>query len=210
MDIAFALYPGMTALDFIGPYEMLSHVPGVTCHYLAARPGPVACDTGLQVTATTAFADLPRPDVIVVPGSGLWEQVLEREDALVAWLAAAHPTATWTTSVCTGSTLLAAAGILTGRPATTHWAVRDHLAGQGARVSTDRVVVDGDVITAAGVSAGLDMGLVVAARLWGDLRAQSIQLFVEYAPQPPFSAGSLETAPPEVLAELGRMMAADT
>lgn len=209
MDIAFALYPGMTLLDFIGPHETLAHHRDVTAHYLAARPGPVPADTGLAVTATGTFADLPRPDIIVVPGSGQWQRVLDDESELVAWLAAAHGTATWTTSVCTGSTLLAKAGILTGRPATTHWAVRDTLAGLGAKVSTDRVVVDGDVITAAGVSAGIDMGLALAAKLWGETTARAIQLLIEYAPEPPFDSGSFEGADPEVVAEVARMAAGD-
>ncbi|PRX97833.1 DJ-1/PfpI family protein [Allonocardiopsis opalescens] len=207
MDIAFALYRGMTTLDFAGPHEMLAHHPEVTAHYLAAAAGPVRTDTGLEVTATAAFGELPRPDVIVVPGSGEYERVLDDEKELVDWLAAAYPSATWTTSVCTGSTLLAKAGILAGRPATTHWAARGLLEGLGARVSTERVVIDGDVITAAGVSAGLDMGLTLAARLWGERTARAVQLLVEYAPEPPYDSGSLEGVDPEVLAELGRLTA---
>ncbi|MFC4562274.1 DJ-1/PfpI family protein [Nocardiopsis mangrovi] len=206
MDIAFALYPGMTLLDMTGPHEVLAHVPGVDCHYIAARTGPLACDTGFQVTATAAFADVPRPDVIVVPGSGEFARVLEDETELVDWLAAAHPSATWTTSVCTGSTLLAKAGILTGRAATTHWGARDLLGELGAEVSTDRVVVDGDVITAAGVSAGIDMGLTLAARLWGEETARAIQLFIEYAPEPPFTPVGAEDAGPEMVEALDRIL----
>ncbi|GAB3477465.1 DJ-1/PfpI family protein [Nocardiopsis coralliicola] len=202
MDIAFALYPGMTALDFAGPHEVLTHLPSVTSHYVAASAGEVECDSGLKVRAEEDFAAVPRPDVVVVPGSGQFEAVLEREAALIEWLAAVHPAATWTTSVCTGSTLLAAAGILRDRPATTHWGARQLLAGQGVRVVTDRVVVVGDVITAAGVSAGLDMALTLADRLWGEQTARALQLFLEYAPEPPFDSGSLETADPAVVDHL--------
>jgi transcriptional regulator GlxA family with amidase domain len=207
MEIAFALYPGMTALDFTGPHETLVHIPGITARYLAARPGPVRCDSGLEVTATGVFGDLPRPEVIVVPGSGQWRRVLEEEVDLVAWLAAAHPHTAWTTSVCTGSTLLAKAGILDGRPATTHWAAREDLRALGAEVSTDRVVIGDRVITAAGVSAGIDMGLTLVARLRDDDTARAVQLFIEYAPEPPFDSGTLETAPPSVVQRLTTLLA---
>ncbi|MBB4934467.1 transcriptional regulator GlxA family with amidase domain [Lipingzhangella halophila] len=206
MDIAFAMYPGMTVLDLTGPHEILAHHPEAAVHYLAATPGPVRCDSGMEVTATGTFGDVPSPDVIVVPGSSQWRRALEEQRELVAWLALAHPSASWTTSVCTGSTLLAKAGILSGRTATTHWGVRDVLGGLGAEVSTERVVVDGDVITAAGVSAGIDMGLVLAARLWGENTARAIQLFVEYAPEPPFDSGNPETAPPEMLDQVARLL----
>ncbi|GLW07206.1 glutamine amidotransferase [Microtetraspora sp. NBRC 13810] len=206
MDIAFALYTHMTALDLTGPHETLAHLAGVDAHYLAARPGPVRCDSGLQITATGVFADLPRPDVIVVPGSGRWREVLEEQGELVDWLAAAYPHTTWMTSVCTGSTLLAKAGILTGRPATTHWGAREDLRALGAEVSNARVVVDGNVITAAGVSAGIDMGLTLVSRLWDDEAAQAAQLFLEYAPEPPFESGNLETAPPNVVQRLGSLL----
>ncbi|GAA4062821.1 DJ-1/PfpI family protein [Actinomadura miaoliensis] len=199
MDAAFVLYDNMTALDLIGPYDAISAMPEVTPHFVAARPGPIRCDSGLVIQADTAFDELPRPEVIVVPGSSTWHAALDNEP-LLAWLATAHPTATWTTSVCTGSTLLAKAGVLTGRPATTHWLARDLLADLGAVVSTERVVVDGDVITAAGVSAGIDMALTLIAKLWDEHRAQLVQLMFEYDPRPPFDAGSPETAPPQVVA----------
>ncbi|GLZ11920.1 glutamine amidotransferase [Actinomadura sp. NBRC 104425] len=199
MDAAFVLYDNMTALDLIGPADAIAAMPEVTAHFVAARPGPVRCDSGLVIQADTAFDDLPRPDLVVVPGSSTWDAALDNEP-LLAWLAAAHPTAVRTASVCTGSTLLAKAGILTGRRATTHWLARDLLADLGAVVSTERVVVDGDVITAAGVSAGIDMALTLIADLWDADRAQLVQLMFEYAPRPPFDAGSPETAPPQVVA----------
>ena len=198
MDIAFVLYPDMTALDLVGPYDVLGHGPDVTPHFVAATPDPVRCDAGLLIAPTTTFADLRRADVIVVPG-GKPYGVLE-EGTVAAWLREVHPTATWTTSVCTGSTLLAAAGVLDGKRATTHWAVRDLLASMGVEVSTDRVVRDGSVITGAGVSAGIDMALTLAGILWGDVVAQGLQLAIEYDPEPPYDSGSVEKAAPEVAA----------
>ncbi|KAB2350897.1 DJ-1/PfpI family protein [Actinomadura rudentiformis] len=199
MDVAFVLYEKLTALDLVGPYDMLAPHPEVNAHFVGARRGPVRADSGLELNATSTFDDLPRPDVIVVPGSSQWTAVLEENDALVEWLASAHPNTTWTTSVCTGSTLLAKAGILAGRPATTHWLARELLEELGAVVSTERVVVDGKVMTAAGVSSGLDMGLTLTSRLFDDARAMLIQLLAEYDPQPPFDAGSVEKAPAEIV-----------
>ncbi|QFZ21751.1 DJ-1/PfpI family protein [Saccharothrix syringae] len=202
MDVVFVLYPGMTALDLVGPYEVLAPQPEVTARFAAATPDPVRCDAGLVLAPTTTFDEVDRADVLVVPGSGRWGEVLDA-DVVAPWLRRVHPTATWTTSVCSGSTLLASAGILDGRPATTHWAVRDELAALGAEVRTDRVVVDGSVITAAGVSAGIDMALTLVGLLWGDDRARFTQLLLEYDPRPPHRAGSPETAPP-ALVERGR------
>ncbi|MER5264236.1 DJ-1/PfpI family protein [Actinosynnema sp. NPDC002837] len=199
MDVAFVLYPRMTALDLVGPYEVLGHQPEVTAHFVAASLDPVVTDAGLTIVPTTTFAELDRADVIVVPGGGGWAEVLA-EGVVARWLRVAHPTATWTTSVCSGSTLLAQAGILDGRPATTHWALRDELAARGAVVSTERVVVDGSVVTGAGVSAGIDLALTLVGRIWGDERARFTQLVIEYDPQPPYEAGSPETAPPGLVA----------
>ena len=192
-------YDQMTALDLVGPYEVLSGHPKVTSHFVAERAGGLHCDNGLTLCADVAFNEAPDPDLIVVPGSSRWRSALENEE-LISWLAAAYPAATWTTSVCTGSTLLAKAGILAGRRATSHWVVRDALAAYGAVVSTQRVVVDGDVITYAGVSAGIDMALALAAALWGGASAEAIQLAFEYDPQPPLDSGVLERARPETVA----------
>lgn len=199
MDTVFVLYENMTALDLIGPYEVLAAHPAVTPHFAAARPGDVRCDNGLTLRADVSFAGAPDPDLIVVPGSSRWRAALA-DDELIGWLAAAHPAATWTASVCTGSTLLGRAGILTGRRATSHWAVRDTLAGYGAVPCAERVVIDGDVITGAGVSAGIDLALTLAATLWGDPVAQALQLALEYDPQPPFRSGTPEQAGPETVA----------
>ncbi|XVS67271.1 DJ-1/PfpI family protein [Actinosynnema sp. CA-299493] len=199
MDVAFVLYPKMTALDLVGPYEVLGHQPEVTSHFVAASLEPVTTDAGLTIVPTTTFAEPVRADVIVVPGGGGWAEVLA-EGVVAAWLRVAHPTATWTTSVCSGSTLLAQAGVLDGRPATTHWALRDELASLGAVVSTDRVVVDGSVVTGAGVSAGIDLALTLVGLIWGDERARFTQLLIEYDPEPPYRAGSPESAPAELVA----------
>ncbi|MEO5875923.1 MAG: DJ-1/PfpI family protein [Streptosporangiaceae bacterium] len=196
MDIAFVLYDGMTALDVIGPYEVLASHPDVTAHFVADRLGPVRCDSGAILHATRTFAELSAADVIVVGGSSRWRDALEHQE-MITWLADA--TATWKSSVCTGSTLLAEAGLLRGRPATTHWAVFDHLTGQGAIATHERVVQDAQVITAAGVSAGIDMALRLAAEIWDETTAKALQLGIEYDPEPPFDAGSPRTAPPEVV-----------
>jgi transcriptional regulator GlxA family with amidase domain len=200
VDAAFLLYDQMTALDLVGPYEILAGHPHVTPHFVASRVGSIRCDNGLTLQAGATFDGVPDPDLIVVPGSSHWRTALD-DDELISWLAAAHPAATWTTSVCTGSTLLAKAGILAGRRATSHWAVRETLAAHGAVVSAERVVVDGDVITCAEVSAGMDMGLMLAATLWGESTA-AIQLALEYDPQPPLDSGSPEKARPEIVARV--------
>ncbi|PKW19921.1 DJ-1/PfpI family protein [Saccharopolyspora spinosa] len=199
MDIAFALYDKFTALDLIGPYETLAGHPDVTPHFVAGDLSTVRCNSGLPIQPTTTFAELDRPDVVVVPGSPAWRAALD-DEALVSWLAAVHPSTTWTTSVCTGSLLLAKSGALAGKRATTHWTTREALAELGAEVATERVVFDGKVVTGAGVSAGIDMALSLAAELWGEDTAKMIQLMLEYDPQPPFDTGSPEKAGPALVA----------
>ena len=200
MQIAFLLYPGFTSLDAIGPYDVLSRMPGAEAVFVAERPGPVTNEVGsLSLVAERSLGDVHHPDVLVVPG-GLGNRELLENRSLLDWLRQAHAGTSWTTSVCTGSLLLAAAGILDGLPATTHWLARDLLASLGARPVPERVVVHGKVVTAAGVSAGIDMALLLAQRMLGDAAAQAIQLAIEYDPQPPFDAGSPEKAPPEVVA----------
>lgn len=209
MHVAFVLYDQMTALDLIGPYEALAGHPQVKPHFVAAQTGGVRCDNGLTVQADVDFDELPRPELIIVPGSSRWRRALD-DEALIAWLATASPAATWTVSVCSGATLLAKAGILAGRPATTHWAVRDVLAAHGAVFRDERVVIDGDVITCAGVSAGIDMALTLAARLWGEPTAKTIQLALEYDPQPPFDCGSPDKAPAEIVSTVRNLLRTGT
>jgi putative intracellular protease/amidase len=199
MDIAIPIFDRLTALDAVGPYEVLSRVPGATVTFVAERRGEHRDELGtLALVADAKLSDLPAPDVVVVPG-GFGTRSLLGGGPLLDWVRAAHATSRWTTSVCTGSLVLAAAGVLAGLEATTHWAAMDLLRRLGAVPVERRVVEQGKVITAAGVSAGIDMALTLAARLAGDKVAQAIQLGIEYDPQPPFTSGSLRTAPPEVV-----------
>ncbi|MEU8232978.1 DJ-1/PfpI family protein [Actinoplanes sp. NPDC048967] len=198
MHVAIPLYPRFTALDAVGPYTVLGFAPQVTVTFVAAAPGPVTDDLGsLTLSATAGYADLPHPEVIVVPGGPGTAEAMHDPD-LRAWLLAARPQ--WMTSVCSGSFVLATAGLLDGRRATSHWGWRDGLAAFGAQPVEQRVVTDGPVITAAGVSAGIDMALTLLARLRDDETAQAVQLAVEYDPDPPFSAGSPRSAPPGLAA----------
>ena len=205
MQIALALYPGFTALDIVGPFQTLVDVPGVETSFVAAAAGPVTDHTGrLTLVATDSFANVTAPDVIVVPG-GLVEPT-GADDPVVQWIRAVHPTTTWTTSVCTGSLFLATAGVLDGVDATGHWAAMDRLAALGACPTGARVVERGKVMTAAGVSAGIDMGLTLLGRMFGDDMARAIQLAIEYDPQPPFDAGAPSKVSPELLAFVGEIM----
>jgi putative intracellular protease/amidase len=199
VDIAIPIYDRFTALDAVGPYEVLSRLPEARVQFIAAEPGPYKTDNGmLTVVAEARLEDVPSPDVIVVPG-GLGTRALLEDERMLGWIRTAHETSSWTTSVCTGSLLLAAAGVLDGLEATTHWLELDLLGRLGANPTGRRVVEQGKVITAAGVSSGIDMALVLASRVAGDQFAQGIQLLIEYDPQPPFDAGSPEKAPREVV-----------
>ena len=207
MKIAIPLYTGFTALDAVGPYEVLSRLPGASVTWLAEQPGPVRTDNDmLALQADAAYEELPDPEIFVVPG-GYGTRALLDDERLLGWIRGAHETSQWTTSVCTGSLLLGAAGVLDGLEATSHWLELDTLEQFGARPSRSRVVEQGKVITAAGVSSGIDMGLALAARVAGPEVAQAIQLGIEYDPQPPFDAGAEHKAPPETV-ELLRALAA--
>ncbi|MCK2218106.1 DJ-1/PfpI family protein [Actinomadura sp. ATCC 31491] len=196
MHVAIPLYPRFTALDAVGPYTVLAFAPGCTVTFVAAEPGPVTDDRGsLALTATASYADLPAPDVVVVPG-GIGTFDVLADEALLGWIRRAHEHTSWTTSVCSGSLLLGAAGLLGGLRATTHWAVLDLLRQYGAEPVSERSVVQGKVVTAAGVSAGIDMALTLLAQARDEETAQTVQLAIEYDPQPPFDAGSPRTAPP--------------
>ena len=207
MRIAIPLYERFTALDAVGPYEVLSRLPGASVTWLAHEPGVVRTDNGmLGIEAQAAFEELPDPEIVLVPGGTGTNDFLD-DERLVGWIRRAHERSDWTTSVCTGSLLLGAAGVLDGLEATTHWLDMDHLEGHGARPTGRRVVEQGKVVTAAGVSSGIDMALVLAARIAGPEVAQAIQLGIEYDPQPPFDAGSTDKAPEEIV-ELVRGIAA--
>ncbi len=195
------LYDRFTALDIVGPYEALSRLPDAEVVFVAETAGPVRADTGfLAITADKALADVPGPDIVVVPGGpGTFAQI--ENETFLEWLRTADGTSTWTTSVCTGSLLLAAAGLLDGRRATTHWLTLDFLAQYGAEPTGERVVPDGKYVTAAGVSSGIDMGLTLVGRIAGDEHAQAVQLLTEYDPQPPYDAGSPQKAPAHLVEE---------
>ena len=202
MQIVILLYDQFTALDAIGPYEVLSRLSGAEAVFAAERPGPVRTDTGmLAVTADAALADVPRPDIVMVPG-GPGSEAQMGDGPVREWLLAADAASSWTTSVCTGSLILAAAGLLAGRRATSHWLALDRLTALGARPVEERVVIDGKYVTAAGVSAGIDMALALSGRIAGAAAAQAIQLMIEYDPQPPYTAGSPRSAPPDLVARM--------
>jgi transcriptional regulator GlxA family with amidase domain len=212
MQIAIVLYPGFTALDFIGPYESLRNLPDADVRFVWHAPGPIAADSGvLLVGATHSFDETPRPDIVLVPG-GMSTAEHARDEVVLAWLRRAHETSTWTTSVCSGSLLLAAAGILDGKRATSHWGILPMLKPFGVTtVGDQRVVQEGRIVTAAGVSAGLDMGLWLTGQIIGEAKAKAIQLIIEYDPQPPFDSGHMSKASAATIAlattALGKDMA---
>ncbi|WP_030620739.1 DJ-1/PfpI family protein [Streptomyces sclerotialus] len=202
MQIAILLYDRFTALDAVGPYDTLGRLPGAETVFVAERTGPVRNDSGsLAMVADATLEEVTAPDILVVPG-GPGQSDLMADGPLHEWLRAADAATTWTTSVCTGSLLLAAAGLLTGRRATSHWLALDQLKEYGAEPTGERVVLDGKYVTAAGVSSGIDMGLTLLGRLQGDELAQTVQLAVEYDPQPPYDSGSPEKAPAAIVAAL--------
>ena len=202
MQVVIPIFDRITALDAVGPYEVLSRLPDAEIVFAATEPGPKRTENGsLALHADRALADVTEPEIVVVPG-GLGTRALMHDEPTLDWLRAAHATSDWTTSVCTGALLLGAAGMLRGLRATTHWLALDMLGDMGAEPVTERVVEQGKVITAAGVSAGIDMALRLAAHVAGDETAQAIQLAIEYDPEPPFDAGSPATAPAAVVDRL--------
>jgi putative intracellular protease/amidase len=205
MDVAIPIFDGITALDAVGPYEVLSRLPDTRVHFIAKVPGPKRTGNGmLTLIADRALSDVPHPEVVVVPG-GHGTRPLMRDQELLTWLRAAHESTQWTTSVCTGALLLGAAGLLDGLEATTHWRALGQLAELGAIPVSRRVVEQGKVITAAGVSSGIDMALTLAARLAGEDVARAIQLAIEYDPEPPFDSGSTDKASDEIVELAGRL-----
>src|SRR6202158_2820431 len=194
-QIAIVLYPGYTALDFIGPYEVLRNLPAAEGRFLWHEPGPIAADSGvLLIGATHTFDETSSPDVILVPG-GMTTMEHARDHKLLDWLRQAHQTAAWTTSVCSGSVILAAAGLLEGRRATSHWAAVSALKAFGAiPVGDERIVHEGDIVTSAGVSAGIDLAMWLTGQIAGEARAKAVQLVIEYDPQPPFDSGHMSKA----------------
>jgi len=191
MQLAIALFPRLTALDCIGPYEVLQRVPSIDVVFVGSERGNVRTENGfLGLSVDATFAEVPRPDIVLVPG-GIGTRAFMDGGEIVDWVREAHPTTTWTTSVCTGSLVLGAAGLLDGLTATTHWSVLPLLEKQGAIPTNQRVVehLDQRIITAAGVSSGIDMAIRLVELLTDEVGARAAQLMVEYDPQPPFDAG---------------------
>ena len=200
MRIAIPIFDQVTALDAVGPYEVLSRLPGAELKFVGFEAGPVLTDNRmLSLNAEATLEDFEDPDILVVPG-GFGTRRLMKDERMLDWVRHVHEGTQWTSSVCTGSLILGAAGLLDGLEATTHWAAMDTLARTGASPTGKRVVRQGKIVTAAGVSSGIDMALFLAGQIAGDTVAQAIQLGVEYDPQPPYDAGSPEKAPAEIVA----------
>ena len=191
MQIAIVLYPGLTTLDAVGPYEVLRFIPNCDLRFVSHAPGPIVTDSGILVLgATHSYDETPTPDIVLVPGSEANTTTAMADGRLLKWLNNAHQTSRYTLSVCSGALILAAAGILKGHPATTHWIAQDRLPAFGAKPQRDRrIVQSGKIVTAAGVSAGIDLALFVLGEVCGRERAEIAQLLIEYDPQPPFQAG---------------------
>jgi cyclohexyl-isocyanide hydratase len=205
-QIGMLLFPRLTQLDLTGPYEVLARLPNTTVHLVAQGLDPVKTDRGLMIVPTVTYADCPQLDVVVVPG-GPGQQELMEDEVVLRLLRSQAAHAKYVTSVCTGSLVLGAAGLLKGKRATCHWAAIEHLTALGAVPVHERVVVDGNVVTCAGVASGIDFALTLAAILEGELVAREIQLQIEYDPAPPFRSGSPKTASPATVAAMRRRLA---
>jgi putative intracellular protease/amidase len=207
MRIVIPLFDGFTALDAVGPYEVLSRLAGAEVVWAALEPGPVTSAPGaLTLVAHVATSDIDSCDILVVPGGPSSRAAAKA--GLADWVRRVHPGTQWTTSVCTGADILGSAGVLEGLEATTHWSATERLAEYGATYSPERVVVQGKVVTSAGVSAGIDMGLQLASLIAGDEVAKAIQLGIEYDPRPPFDSGSVAKADPATVERLRALIAA--
>lgn len=203
MNIVALAYPGFTLLDLIGPYTTLTAIPGVEAALYWKQPGEVLTDSGITILAQRGFDEVPAdPTVLLVPGGGAGCMALLQDRQVLDWLALVGGSARWVTSVCTGSLLLGAAGLLEGYQATSHWSMRDELCHFGAIPSQGRFVRDRNRFTGGGVTAGIDFGLALAAELAGEETARAIALGIEYAPAPPFEAGTPEQAGPETVARV--------
>jgi putative intracellular protease/amidase len=204
MDIAILLFPNVNALDAVGPYEVLRHLPDARVRFVASEPGPQRTEDGaLALMADTSLDDARAAEVLVVPG-GRGEVEIRANEHALDWVRTIDAGSSWTTSVCTGSLILAKAGLLTGKRATSHWTALETLRALGAEPTEERVVVQDKIVTAAGVSSGIDMALWLAAQIDSEERAKAIQLAIEYDPQPPFDSGSTAKAHPDLVDRMFR------
>nr|WP_090276458.1 DJ-1/PfpI family protein [Mycolicibacterium komanii]CRL69842.1 transcriptional regulator containing an amidase domain and an AraC-type DNA-binding HTH domain protein [Mycolicibacterium komanii] len=210
-QIAIMVYPGYTALDFIGPYDVLRNLPDAEVRFVWHEPGPIEADSGvLLIGATHSFDETPSPDIILIPG-GLTSFEHARDERVLDWVRKAHETSAWTASVCSGSVILAAAGLLDGRRATSHWMALPMLKPFGVEtVSDQRVVHEGKIVTAAGVSAGIDLGLWLFGQIAGEAKAKAVQLVIEYDPQPPYDSGHMSKASAATKATASTFLSRDT
>ena len=199
MQIAIGLYEGFTVLDAIGPYQVFVNMPGAEVVLCATNRVRLSDENDLlHFDIEHTFADVPTPDVLLIPGGLATRRIVRDDPSIVEWVRSAHQHTKYTTSVCTGALVLGAAGVLDGLRATTHWAAYDHIRGYGATATEDRVVIEGKVVTGAGVSAGIDLALTLVGMLEGHETAQAIQLGIEYDPQPPYDSGSPSKADPAI------------
>lgn len=205
IHIAFLLYPNVTQLDLTAPAQVLSRLPDAKIHLVAKSLDPVPTDAQFALLPTATFADVPRADILCVPG-GFSTVAAMDDEATMAWLRRVGAEATWVTSVCTGSLLLAAAGLLTGYRAACHWASRDQLAYFGVEPAAERVVFDRNRVSGGGVTAGIDFALALVAAIAGEEHAKFVQLSLEYDPHPPFDSGSPERADPATVAKYDAMV----
>ncbi len=206
LEIGLLLYPRLTQLDLTGPFEVFCRLSNSRVHLLWKAREPVASDRGLTITPTMTLEECPPLDVVVVPG-GAGQVAMMDDETVLSFLVKQAATARYMASVCTGSLVLGAAGLLKGRRATCHWMARDQLALLGAIPVAERVVIDGPIVTGGGVTAGIDFGLKLAAILRGEAEAKRIELEIEYNPQPPFNTGTPESAGPELVAAIEKRMA---
>ncbi|MEM8832487.1 MAG: DJ-1/PfpI family protein [Cyanobacteria bacterium P01_G01_bin.19] len=194
IHIGFLIYPGVVQLDVMGAYQVLAFSPDAVIHLIGKASDRVLSNEGLIISPTVTFENCPQLDVICVPGGGIGQVEIMKDEIVLNFLQQASMDARYVTSVCTGSLILAKANLLDGYRATCHWAFREHLAALGVEVIPERIVIDRDRITGAGVTSGIDFGLTLTSLLWGEEMAKMTQLMMEYDPQPPFNAGSPETA----------------
>jgi cyclohexyl-isocyanide hydratase len=206
ISVAFLLFPNVTQLDLTGPAQVLSRLGNVTLDLVWKDRDPVTTDAGFAILPTASFADVPRADILCVPG-GMGVTDVIADDEAMAWVRSVGAEARWVTSVCTGSLILGAAGLLKGYRAATHWSWREYLAMFGAEMVPERVVVDRNRVTGGGVTAGIDFALTLMAEVRGDQFAKAVQLSLEYDPAPPFDAGSPEKAGAELVATYQRRVA---